>query len=417
MKARHGSVWYEDRRVGELRSDRRGILYFRYAPEWLPDGFPISLRLPLALGEDEVNAHGFFQGLLPEGGSRLAACRRLRIEPDDDASLLFAIGEDCAGALSILPGEEPPGEGLAAGQPAALSTEEVSRVIASRGAAVTEILGESRRFSLAGAQEKLPVIVEGNEFFRLDRLHPSSHILKFETVRYVCFAEYATLELARQLGLDVVDCRFHRGADHDGNPYLLIERFDRYRDDAGKLHRLHQEDFIQALGYESAVKYQEDGGPGLAYVFALLREYSPAPIPETRRVLDWQIFNYLSGNFDGHGKNLALLYRQSRALPVLAPFYDLVSIDFLNKTVNANYARTMAFYVGLEGRPERIGREAWRSFAKEIGYRPREVERRLLDMSNRMPDAAKRVRTEFATRFGDKAAYDQFESVIAKRCR
>ncbi len=415
MKPRHGSVWYEDQRVGGLRSDRRGILYFCYAPEWLSGGFPISLQLPLSLGENEVNAHGFFQGLLPEGRSRLAVCRQLRIDPDDDAALLFAIGEDCAGALSIVSGEELPDEGQK-GLPAELSAEEVTRIIDSRGAASTEILGESRRFSLAGAQEKLPVIVEGDRFFRPDRLHPSSHILKFETVQHVCFAEYATLELARKLGLEVVDCRFRSSDNRSQRPCLLIERYDRYRDDAGTLHRLHQEDFIQALGYETMVKYEEDGGPGLADVFESLREHSPTPIPETGRVLDWQIFNYLSGNFDGHGKNLALLYGQNRALPVLAPFYDLVSIDFLNKAANANYTRTMAFYVGGEGEPERIGREAWRTFAREIGYRAPEVERRLLDMSDRMPAAAKRVREEFADRFGDKAVYDQFERVVARRC-
>jgi len=134
-------------------------------------------------------------------------------------------------------------------------------------------------------------------------------------------------------------------------------------------------------------------------------------------VLDWQIFNYLSGNFDGHGKNLAFLYPRGRALPELAPFYDLVSIDFLNKAGDAHYARTMELHVGNEGRPEHIGREAWRTFAKDIGYRPQEVERRLLEMSERMPIAARRVRSDFAERFGDKRAYDQFESVIAKRCR
>lgn len=41
----------------------------------------------------------------------------------------------------------------------------------------------------------------------------------------------------------------------------MIERFDR-KVEAGVVHRIHQEDFAQALGLPSELKYQRCGAPG-----------------------------------------------------------------------------------------------------------------------------------------------------------
>lgn len=413
MRERRGTVWHEDRRVGALRADARGAIHFRYASEWLADGFPISLRLPLQLGTRETNAHGFFQGLLPEGRSRQRICRRLRIDPDDDAGLLLAIGEDCAGALSVLPEDAAPDTD--AGPPRAIDDDELRRLVASHGAALGA--GARPRFSLAGAQDKIPVIRDGEALAHPDRRHPSSHILKFETIPHVCFAEHATLGLARAMGLDVVACEFRRLGDDEGTPYLLVERYDRYVDDAGTRRRLHQEDLLQALGYETDIKYEHDGGPDLARVVRLLRDHTAEPIAATRRVIDWQIFNYLAGNSDGHGKNLALLHPRGRALPVLAPFYDLIAIEYLNAVGDAGYDRRLAFFIGGESIPERIGRETWQRFARDVGFRPRYVLARVREMAGRIAGEAQAVRRAFEERFGERAVQERFVRTIEKRAR
>ncbi|MDX1571136.1 MAG: HipA domain-containing protein, partial [Xanthomonadales bacterium] len=323
MRERAGSVWYEDHRVGSLRSDSRGAIHFRYDSDWLERGFPVSLQLPLAQDEAEVNAHAFFQGLLPEGRSRRRICRRLRIDPNDDAGLLLAIGEDCAGALSILADAREPDTDTT--PPQEFTIETIRTLVRSRGEAAPNIVETPQRFSLAGAQEKLPVIYREGRFFQPNRNHPSTHILKFETHRHVCFAEQLSLDLAKALGLVVVDASFRVFEEADGEiPYLLISRYDRRVDDDGNVHRLHQEDMIQALGYETDFKYQSEGGPGLDAVIPLLTRETANPPEQIRRVIDWQIFNYLVGNYDAHGKNLALLYGPTSALPQLAPFYDLV---------------------------------------------------------------------------------------------
>ena len=75
------------------------------------------------------------------------------------------------------------------------------------------------------------------------------------------------------------------------------------------LERLHQEDFCQAQGIVSELKYQKEGGPSLKQCFALLREVSSAPVIDLARLLDAVIYNYLVGNNDAHGKNFSLLYK------------------------------------------------------------------------------------------------------------
>src|SRR5260370_24556450 len=114
--------------------------------------------------------------------------------------------------------------------------------------------------------------------------------------------------------------------------YLLVERYDRvHRQVPGGepvLERLHQEDFCQAQGIVSEMKYQKEGGPSLKQCFQLLRDVSSAPVLDLGHLLDAVIYNYFVGNNDAHGKNFSLLYHGvgTEDLDVrLAPLYDVVS--------------------------------------------------------------------------------------------
>lgn len=328
MTARHRAVWYGNQRVGALREDNTRTLRFTYDPRWLDQGgFPISIHLPRSNADQEEDAHGFCQGLLPEGPVRQRICRQRRIDPNDDAGLLFAIGEDCAGALSVLPAGAAPDSGTKPPEP--LAAEDVDRLIRSRGAEPV-VPGEKQRFSLAGVQEKQPVIHDGRSYALPDRMNPSSHILKFESLPRVCFAEFVTSDIARRIGLPVVDTEFLRTVGAEATPYLRIRRYDRTPDERGRLQRLHQEDLLQALGMPSPLKYQSDGGPSIGDIAGVLRAHTARPVEALERLRDWQMFNLLVGNWDGHAKNLALLYEWNQTVPVLAPFYDLVAIEFFN---------------------------------------------------------------------------------------
>ena len=293
MNGRHGVVWHDDRRVGTLREDADRVLRFAYADTWLEgSGFPVSIHLPLSLGNREVDAHAFFAGLLPEGGARQRICRQRGIAPEDDARLLFAIGEDCAGALSVLPAGVDPD--FQPAPPETLTHAQIDGLVRSLGEGAGTVIGDRQRFSLAGTQEKQAVIFDGESYALPDRGNPSSHLLKFETVRWVCVAERLANDMARRVGLPVVDTEFLRAGADDGVPYLRIARYDRARDATGRLTRLHQEDLLQALGLAAALKYQRDGGPSLGDAAALLRAHTARPAEALARLRDWQILNCLS---------------------------------------------------------------------------------------------------------------------------
>lgn len=415
MNGRRGTVWHEDRRVGALREDDNRILRFAYDSAWLDGGgFPVSIDLPLSLGDEEVDAHAFFAGLLPEGGTRQRICRQRGITFEDDTGLLLAIGEDCAGALSVLPaGVEPE---TRPAPPETLTQAQIDLLVRSLGEQANLVVGERQRFSLAGTQEKQPVIFDGESYALPDRANPSSHLLKFETVRWVCVAECVANDLARRLGLPVVDTEFLRAPPDDGVPYLRIARYDRMRDAGGRLTRLHQEDLLQALGLSATLKYQRDGGPSMADVAEVLRAHSTRPAEALAHLRDWQILNCLIGNWDGHGKNLALLYAPGHSIPTLAPFYDLISIEFLNLLRPGTWARDMALSIGEHHEPERITRSDWLSFARELGMPPRRLLVRVEAMANEMPAIARVAREAFAQVHGDAPAYDRLEEAVRRRC-
>ena len=213
MSNRTAQVWYENRLVGTLRVDDNHELYLTYNSDWLNrDPFPISISLPLT--DQETLAHPFFSGLLPESSVRERLCREKGIDVRDDAGLLFAIGEDCAGALSIVPDQV-----LSENQPAAtpLTSAEFSELVSSRGTVVLDSQSE-RRFSLAGAQDKQSIIYRSEQYAFPNRYHPSTHILKFETLPRICFAEFIANKIAERIGLSdsAVEKRC-RAAEKDEN--------------------------------------------------------------------------------------------------------------------------------------------------------------------------------------------------------
>jgi serine/threonine-protein kinase HipA len=353
--------------------------------------------------------------LLVEGNNRRKLCRQTKIDPEDDFGLLLAIGEDCAGALSILPRDKQPEWERKAPEP--LGQEDINRLVRSLGKE-TLADGSEQRFSLAGVQEKQPVIYEDGEYALPDQLNPSSHILKFETEPRVCFAEYIANRLASKIGLPVVVTEFLR-LQSESIPYLRIERYDRYKGDDGQHLRMHQEDLIQALGYPPTMKYQKDGGPGIREVAELLRAYTARPVESLALLRDWQLFNYLVGNWDGHGKNLALLYQPGNSVPELAPFYDLVAIEFFNLVRPKAWARDVAFYIGEHTIPEKINRADWERFADDLSMPRKRLLARLEELATLLPDAAAAARGEFAEVFGDEPVYDlndYMQESIRRRC-
>ena len=406
-------VWCGNRRVGLLSRRPSGAMEFQYDPAWIHEGgFAISQSLPLDSFESttaQTQAHSFFANLLPEGEARTLVVRRYRT-PDDDFELLRAIGGECAGALSILPLEQ---------EPDAFRQFAYERIDDNRLAAMlfrrgweSEESGESAppRLSLAGAQDKTTVMIESGEIHCPKGNAPSTHILKFDSLRYLnvlAFECFGT-QLAASAGLPVVEFELRKvGRD----TIALTKRYDRHQGIDGRILRLHQEDFCQALGYSSHAKYENDGGPSFVDCFRLVRDTSAAPLDDLESLLRWQIFNVLAGNSDGHAKNLSLLYMLDGAVR-LAPFYDLVPTRAIQ-----NLAHELAFAVGGVRNPGNVGPNQWRSLAAECDVEPRAVMAMVEGMAASLGAKAREARDRFEGMHGPLPALDRVLRVIDQQCR
>ncbi len=145
--------------VGRLWLDERGRFAFQYEPAWLNAGNPLPLSLSLPLKAEpylDDSARPFFSNLLPEAGIRQTLARRLKISEQNDFELLRKIGGECAGAVSVLPGGKAPA--LAPGY-REIDEEELHRVVKELPRRPFLVGDKGSRLSLAGAQNKLPVML------------------------------------------------------------------------------------------------------------------------------------------------------------------------------------------------------------------------------------------------------------------
>ena len=383
-------VWLYGRRAGRLEQDG-GQLRFGYADDYRADGGPpLSCSLPTAGGPYEREAEAFFANLLPDGEVRTLIARRLGVSAGNDFGLLSAIGGDCAGAVTLLapgapsdefdtPGDEDP----SVAGPSVRWLDEAQLAEALDELPRRPLLAdpdEGIRLSLAGAQDKLPVVVEGDRIgIPLGRT-PSTHIVKTPIAHFddTVANEAFCLELAGVLGLSAATAEVRAAAGRD---FLLVERYDRRREVGGRVERIHQEDFCQALAIPPQLKYESEGGPGLADCFGLLRRVSGERAADVIGLLDAVTLNFLIGNHDAHGKNFSLLH-DGRSI-ALAPLYDLVAT-----AVYPGLDRKLAMSIGGEYRPDYVRRRHVERFAAAAGLGAAAARRRMLALAARAPAAA-----------------------------
>ena len=355
--------------VGHLIQNEGGQMVFDYAESWLqePGATPLSHSLPLREKRfTRKECRGYFAGVLPEESSRTIIARNLGISERNDYAMLERIGGECAGAVTFI----PTGENLPARDDhyRALTSHELAGILKELPRRPL-LAGETGiRLSLAGAQDKIAVRVEGDAISLPLGGAPSTHILKPAVERFagVVFNEAYCMGLATATGLPAAKAEIRRVEDVD---YLLVERYDRTHrqnpEGVTVLERLHQEDFCQALGIVSEHKYQKEGGPSLKQCFALLREVSSAPVLDLMRLLDTVVFNFMVSNNDAHGKNFSLLYRGAGTANQeirLAPLYDVVSTYYYPELT-----REMAMKIGGEYSSDRVSKTNFEQLAEDAG--------------------------------------------------
>ena len=358
------AVYFHSEQVGILSQDILGRFSFQYDPGWLsnPQARPVSQSLPLQ--EDlfeERECAGFFGGLLPEDYNRELIARNLGITSQNDYAMLKEIGGECAGAITLL----DPEADLPTQQHTYQSVSEAElETILDTLPKKPLLAGEAEvRLSLAGAQNKLALFCDENGFSLPLHESPSSHIIKPEADPFPGLVENEAycLRLARVSGLPTAEAKPMIVGKHR---CLLVTRYDRRWED-GRLHRLHQEDFCQALGIPSRLKYQSEGGPHLTHCFDLVRTASSRPAKDLVTLFEAVLFNYLIGNNDAHAKNFSLLYVPSDdAIRVqLAPLYDLVCT-----VSHPGLSPKMAMKIGSKYLPAELRLRHWEAYWKAIGF-------------------------------------------------
>jgi serine/threonine-protein kinase HipA len=133
--------------------------------------------------------------------------------------------------------------------------------------------------------------------------------------------EWLCAQLLTAYGVPVAHCEvMHFGSAKA----LVVTRFDRALHASGRYWlRLPQEDFCQATGTPSALKYESDGGPGIGAIARVLQG-SVSRDDDLATLLRAQLLFWMLGATDGHAKNFSLrLLPQGRYR--MTPLYDVLS--------------------------------------------------------------------------------------------
>lgn len=334
------SIWTNGERVGTWRMGGRSGMSLQYDPTWIraPAGRPLSLSLPFGLNDSPLKgpavAH-FFDNLLPDNETiRRRLATRFKTGSTDAFDLLRAIGRDCVGAVQLLGEDEAP-QNVTQIEGTRMSESDVEqhllRVVNPTSALGSPNTDDDLRISLAGAQEKTALLWHQGQWMRPHGTTPTTHILKMPLglvgnqkvdLSSSVDNEWLCLTLLREFGLPVARCAV---LTFGTQRVLAVERFDRQLHSSGQWWmRLPQEDFCQALGLPSHLKYEADGGPGVRDIAQVLMRSTQAQT-DLRHFMKSQILFWLLAAPDGHAKNFSIQILPQGQFK-LAPLYDVMSI-------------------------------------------------------------------------------------------
>lgn len=299
---------------------------FAYGTRYLarPNAVPVD---PAGLSLDQGHAGG---DLLPPGGlvmfgalrdatpdawGRRVIENRLRAPPNSlpESTYLDHAGPHRAGALDV---RETSTSGPAGGVLPSRVDLRYLLEAAERVEAGEPVPANLEAFfaggpSVGGARPKAVVMVDGREWIakfpaRDDRFN-------------VPLIERATLELAREAGLDVPQTRMETLAD--GRQVMLIERFDRVPVATGMARR----HMVSAL---TLLARHESESPDSSYadIVEALGAYGVRGriAADRSELFGRMVFNILVSNDDDHLRNHAFLYDADGAGWYLSPLYDVV---------------------------------------------------------------------------------------------
>jgi serine/threonine-protein kinase HipA len=191
--------------------------------------------------------------------------------------------------------------------------------------------------SLGGERPKLTVMHKGQQWIAKlqDRGDPPHAPLR----------EFAAMQVAGELGLDVAQTEFHRVGERE---VILVRRFDRHVTDAGKVQRSLYASAHTVLRLDHEVR----GERARSYV-ALARELQRFcadsevdPVPLQRELWKRMVYNAVCGNGDDHPRNHGFVHdgghwRLSPAFDI-APYITYSGVQAMAVTRSGGAAATRA---------------------------------------------------------------------------
>ena len=271
-----------------------------------------------------------FENLLPDSNAvRRRVAEQVSASGTDVYSLLSAIGRDCVGALHFVTEDTEADMDSTTIDGEIVSDDEIAILLKNLKQAP---LGLSReddfRISIAGVQEKTALLRYKEKWMKPHGTTPTTHIFKTQLgqlpngldLSNSIENEFYCLKLMEAFSLKVNDAQIQIFADTKA---LVIKRFDRLWTREGRLLRLPQEDFCQALSVLPTKKYQNDRGPGMVDILNLLKG-SDEPEEDQKILLKAQILFWLIGAIDGHAKNFSIFLKPGGGFS-LTPLYDILT--------------------------------------------------------------------------------------------
>ncbi|MFA5698621.1 MAG: HipA domain-containing protein [Sphaerochaeta sp.] len=410
------TVWMGEQIAGTWVVSKDNTLSFQYDESYLANDNAIPLSRSIPLQSEIIEGpfiNDFFGNLLPESEQLQKNIKARFLSSSITAfDLLAEVGRDASGALQILPpGEEPLNDER-------VLTEAELRVLLDDVVyqrPLEALSKEERRFTLAGAQAKIPLCNHHGQWVAGGT---STHILKvpmgsFGPLELDLLSsvenEYLCMKLAKALGFPVAECSIEYVGEL---PVLVVTRFDR-KVRNNTIVRIHQEDFCQSTNTSAPKKYERDGGPGIRTIMEVLKD-SQNPEHDRKTFFMTQVLFWLLAAIDGHGKNFSIFLGKGGRFR-LTPLYDIISAyPVMGSALHQIHPRKLKMAMVVQGSKRyyewnKIQSRHYIEMGKSLGFDPTSA---MGDLAEKIPQVIEKVSGELPSHFPQGVSEPIFEGVL-----
>jgi serine/threonine-protein kinase HipA len=426
-------VWLYGRHVAHVHDAGFGdtSVAYSHAAVDQPVGAALSLSLPVRRDRYPTAGPGgrWVRSLLPEGRALDWAVTEFAIPADDKFGLISVLGRDVAGAVQIVEAGESPD---AAGHYEPLTDDETISVV-DRAHDTPLGLNRARRvrLSLAGMQDKILLHRDVDGWHRPVDGASSTVIIKPQPrpsgnrdYPGLTTNELYCLTLADACGIPAARATVERFGELEA---LVVERYDRTVTPAG-VTRIHQEDFLGALGLDPLIKYEygtsellSAAGGWASQPAAARRGPSLADLADLvsatmgkARLVEFAarvLFNVIVGNADAHARNYSVLLHPDGTVSQ-TPLYDVVC-TLLYPDLDTDHAQRIAGVCELDA-------VTYHDLVAEQGswgVPPTTAARRTTQLIERIAASTDQGAERCVAAGGDPAVTDRVAHLIKRRCR